>query len=172
MSTAVTGADTPSAPSRQALAAQNRSLPGRVTGRLRKAIDAMVWDAASRPEAAQIAGMTDHSLRQALRRPHVMAFYRGECEVLRMSGRARRIHRLGEVVEQKENKMAVVQAAKALEQIVDEQAARGAGVQRAGLVIVIYPASDHREPVRVIGPPPVKTIDGSLATDQHALEAE
>src|SRR5262249_40548519 len=73
---------------RQAIAARDRSLPGRVTGKLYRAIDAMVWAGSSRKEAAQMAGLSDHGLRQALRRPHVLAFYLSECEVLRLSGRA------------------------------------------------------------------------------------
>jgi hypothetical protein len=77
-------------PSRQKLAARDRSLPLKVTGRLKVAIEAMVWQAASRKDAAAIAGMTDHSLRQALRRSHVMHHYLRECEVLRQSGKAKR----------------------------------------------------------------------------------
>jgi hypothetical protein len=122
--------------SRQALAARDRSLPGRVTGRLRVALDAMVWEAASRKEAAEKAGMTDHSLHQALRRPHVMAYYRSECEVLRLSGRAKRLHRLEALGGQDGN--AAVAAIKAAEQIGDEQATSPNGIiQRPGLVIVI-----------------------------------
>ncbi len=74
-------------PSRQALAAKDRSLPGKVTGRLKRAIDLMVWEAASRSDAAKTVGMTDHSMRQALKRPHVMAYYTGELGVRRASGR-------------------------------------------------------------------------------------
>jgi hypothetical protein len=125
-------------PSRQALAARDRSLPGRVTGRLRAALDAMVWEAASRREAAEKAGMTDHSLRQALRRPHVMAYYRTECEVLRLSGRAKRLHRLEALAEQDGNRNAAVAAIKAAEQIGDGQAASSTLIGRvAGVVIVV-----------------------------------
>jgi hypothetical protein len=98
-------------PTRQAIAAKDRSLPGRVTGRLKRAVDAMVWQAASRKEAAEMAGMTDHSLRAALKRPHVMAHYLAECEVLRLSGRAKRLHRLEEIAASDKNLNASVAAA-------------------------------------------------------------
>jgi hypothetical protein len=125
----------PTAPTRQAIAARDRTLPGRVTGRLYKAIDAMVWSAASRKEAAQVAGLTDHGLRQALRRPHVMAFYLSECEVLRASGRAKRLHRLEELAAQNVNINGAVAAIKAAEQIAEDPARSGGAVTSPGIVI-------------------------------------
>ena len=121
---------------RQQLSARDRSLPGQVTGRLRRVLDAMVWEAASRKEAAEKAGMSDHSVRQALKRPHVMAYYNSECEVPRQSGRAKRLHRLDELAAQDTNKNAAVAAIKAAEGIADEQAARRV-VPFAGLVVRI-----------------------------------
>ena len=124
--------------SRQAIAARDRSRPGKVSGRLKRVLDAMVWEAASRKDAAQTAGMSDHSVRQALKRPHVMAYYNSECEVLRLSGRAKRLHRLDELASQDANKNAAVAAIKVAEGIADEQAMRAPGMQRApGVVIVI-----------------------------------
>jgi hypothetical protein len=139
-------------PNRQALAAQNRSLPGKVTGRLRNAIDAMVWKAASRKEAAQMAAMTDHSLRQALRRPHVMGYYLAECEVLRLSGRAKRLHRLEELASQDRNINGAVAAIKAAEQIEDDTRASGrAGLTAPGLIIVIgnQPVAQPPAPIAI-----------------------
>jgi hypothetical protein len=144
-----------SQPTRQAIAARNRSLPGKVTGRLKRAIDAMVWQAASRKEAAAMAGMTDHSLRQAMKRPHVMQYYLSECEVLRLSGRAKRLHRLEELAGQDSNRNAAVAAIKVAEQIVDERHAAGPhAVTQPGLVIVITP----KDVPRPLGP----TIDTQL----------
>jgi hypothetical protein len=144
-----------SQPTRQAIAARNRSLPGKVTGRLKRAIDAMVWQAASRKEAAAMAGMTDHSLRQAMKRPHVMQYYLSECEVLRLSGRAKRLHRLEELAGQDSNRNAAVAAIKVAEQIVDERHAAGPhAVTQPGLVIVITP----KDVLRPLGP----TIDTQL----------
>jgi hypothetical protein len=136
-------------PTRQAIAARGRSLPGKVTGRLLTAVSAMVWQAASRPEAARLAGMTDHSLRQALRRRHVMNYYLQECEVLRLSGRAKRIQRLDEIAASDRNLNASVAAIKAAEQLGEDAGGRVGGFQQQapGLVVVVQ------------GMPPAPVID-------------
>jgi hypothetical protein len=95
----------------------------------------MVWSAASRKEAAQVAGLTDHGLRQALRRPHVMAFYLSECEVLRASGRAKRLHRLEELAAQNVNVNGAVAAIKAAEQIAEDPARSSGANPSPGIVI-------------------------------------
>jgi len=107
---------------RQARAVVGRSARGKVTGKLAVAITAMVWEGSCRPEAANAAGLKDHSVREALRKPHVKAFYRAQLEVLRTSERARNIHALARIRDQDQNKMAVVAAVKALEEMKDEQA--------------------------------------------------
>lgn len=136
-----------SLPSRQALAAENRSLPNRVTGRLRLAVTEMVWSGARRADAANTAGMTDHSLRAALRKPHVIAFYRAELGTLRESERAKTFHRLCDVRDQDSNKMASVAASKALEQITDAEVSRPHSQQQVpGLVVVISAPSAHSPP--------------------------
>ena len=131
----------PTAPTRQAIAAQNRSLPGRVTGKLYKAVEAMVWEGASRKQAAKAASLSDHGLRQALRRPHVLAFYLAECEVLRTSGKAKRLHRLEELALQDENRNAAVAAIKVAEQIVDDPVKRVGAVASPGVVIRVIKVS-------------------------------
>jgi hypothetical protein len=143
---------------RQAIAAQNRSLPGRVTGKLYKAIDAMVWTGASRKEAAQVAGLSDHGLRQALRRPHVLAFYLSECEVLRASGRAKRLHRLEELAAQNNNMNAAVNAIKVAEQLTDDPITRGAATPTPGISIRIVNVSSPPPPIDVT-PAKVPLID-------------
>jgi hypothetical protein len=100
----------------------------------------MVWDGASRKKAAQAAGLTDHGLRQALRRPHVLNHYRSECEVLRTSGRAKRLHRLEEIAASDRNLNASVAAIKVAEQL-GEDAVPGRGVPMVpGFVIVVAPS--------------------------------
>lgn len=124
-------------PTRQQLAAQGRTAPGRVTGKLKAALGFMVWEGLKRPDAAAKAGLTDHGLREALRRPHVKAAYMALLEVLRTSERARNIHALVEVRDDPANKMARVQAVKALEQL-DDAAPPAAGNQRVpGFLIVV-----------------------------------
>lgn len=133
----MTSTDLATTPTRQAIAVQGRSAPGKVTGRLRKAIEAMVWDGARRREAAEAQGLTDHGLRCAFRKPHVKAYYLSELEVLRTNERARNIHRLVEIREHAPN-MPAVNAIKALEQIGDEESRTSGAVQQApGLVIVV-----------------------------------
>jgi hypothetical protein len=100
----------------------------RISRRVKAAVEAMVWQGMKRGEAAQATGMKDNSLYVAFRRPEVRAYYLSECEVLRVSGRARRIHRLEGLVEQDENKMAAVQASRTLDNMGEDAQARS-GVQ-------------------------------------------
>jgi hypothetical protein len=127
----------PDGVTRQAVAAVDRSLPGKVSGRLKRALDAMVWQGLDRADAAVQAGMTDHSLREALRKPHVVGYYTGQCEVLRTSALAKNLHALMDVRDQRDNHAARVRAVQVLTQA-PEADAQGAGKStRAGLVIVI-----------------------------------
>jgi hypothetical protein len=112
-------------PTRQAVAAKDRSGKLTVSGKLKVAIDCMLFEAASRAEAAAKAGMTDHSLRAALRKPHVMAYFNAGLDVLRTSQRAKNIFALAKVRDESENGMAVVAAAKGLEQLAEVAAAIG-----------------------------------------------
>jgi hypothetical protein len=114
----------------------------KITGKVRTAIEAMVWLGLKRDEAAQHAGMKDNSLYVAMRRPDVKAFYLAECEMLRLSGKARRIHRLNEMVEQDDNKAAVVNAAMALERLGDDNPLSSlANARSPGVVVQIINSS-------------------------------
>jgi hypothetical protein len=104
----------------------------------------MVWSGARRADAAKAAGMTDHSLRAALRKPHVIGFDRAELGILRESERAKTFHRLCAVRDQDSNKMASVAASKALEQISEEAVGRPPSMQQLpGFVIVVSNAPAH-----------------------------
>jgi hypothetical protein len=94
----------------------------RISAKVRTAIEAMVWEGLKRDEAAEKAGLKDNSLYVAFMKPDVKAYYAQQCEVLRTSGRARRIHRLEAMLEQSDNKAAVINAALALESIGTDQA--------------------------------------------------
>ena len=52
----------------------------RITAKVRKAIHAIVWDGASRSEAAHTAGLKEDSLYRAMRLPHVLSALRQEFE--------------------------------------------------------------------------------------------
>ncbi|NTG94244.1 hypothetical protein [Rhizobium rhizogenes] len=83
-----------------------------VKPRLRKAIEAMVFDGLTRPEAAVIAGMTDHGVRTALTKPHVLA-YLNECqEMLRTSARPRALNRVISLVDKADSDRVRLDAAK------------------------------------------------------------
>lgn len=117
--------------------ADGRSNKGQVTGKLKVAIDAMLYEGARRPDAAAKAGMTDHSVRSALRKPHVLAYYNAGLEVLRTSERPRNIKRLAEIRDKADN-MPAVQAIRALEQMAEDEARPGGHTQQLpGLVVVI-----------------------------------
>jgi hypothetical protein len=144
-------------PTRQALEAVNRSYPGKVTGRLRAALLDMVWKGSRRDDAAKANNMSIHGLREALRKPHVKAFYLAELGVLRESERPKTFHRLCDLRDQDENKNAAVAAAKALEQISDEQMMRpnAATVPSPGVIIrVLVPQSPVDTKVIDVTPKP------------------
>lgn len=137
-----------------------RSKPGKITGRLRKALDAMVWQALARDDAAKAAGLTPHALYCALRKPHVRAAYLAECEVLRTSGRAKRLHRLDELAMQSTNLNAAVAAIKVAEGLGDDQAATNrTGATIPGVTIII---GDRSAPVTIDGK--AMTLDGASDT--------
>lgn len=139
----------------------------KVTRVVKAAIDAMVWQGMKREDAAQAAGMKDNSLYVALRRPEVKAYYLDQCEVLRTSGKARRIHRLEQMVEQDDNKAAVVNAVLALERLGDSQLNGNAGQSvTPGVVIqIIGNASVQSVPdTRLTQPEPliIENDEGSV----------
>jgi hypothetical protein len=116
----VTGPLIPGVPAtRQAAAIPGRSRRNAVTGKLKAALDAMVWEGLKRTEAAQKAGLADSSLRFALRKPHVLAYFRAETAALRENLRARNLHRLDQIADTSKNDMAKLASIKVLEQIAD-----------------------------------------------------
>jgi hypothetical protein len=141
--------------SRPAAAMQGRSEKNKVTGRLKLAIDRMVWAGDKRSDAAAAAGLRDDSLRRALKKRHVMAAYLAECEVLRLSGRSRRIHLLEKLSEQNSNMQAAVNANRALENMGDDAAAT-AGIGRpAGMLIVVVDGAGRPLPTQSVQAPRV-----------------
>jgi hypothetical protein len=118
-----------------------------ITRKAKDAVDAMVWLGLPRDEAAKKAGLSDHGLYKALRSPPVKAYYLSECEMLRTSGRARRIHRLEAMLEQSDNKAAVINAALALEGMGNDQASVSAQQKQSpGVVIQIINAPASQSP--------------------------
>src|SRR5437879_751411 len=131
-------------PTRQAAAIDGRSKRLRVTGKLRIAIEAMIWEGLPRKDAAALAGLADSSLRFALRKPHVLAHYSAELAALRTSLRARNLHRLDGIADKSKNDMAKVASIKAMEQLADsaEQHHQGGYTAMPGVqIIIVQPAT-------------------------------
>jgi hypothetical protein len=143
-------------PTRQAAAIGGRSRRGAVTGKLRVALDAMVWENLARKDAAAKAGLADSSLRFAFRKPHVMTYYHAELKALRDNLRAKNVHRLDKIADDSKNDMARVASIKTLEQIADQadEKHRSGGQMLPGLQIVIVNGTSSP---KVIGPEPIPT---------------
>lgn len=137
----------------------------RVTGKVRAAIEAMVWDCLPRAEAAKKAGISEHGLYKALRKPPVKAAYLAELDVLRTSERARDIHTLNEVRDQTSNQMARVQAVKAKWQIEDEGAQSGNRAALPGLQIVIVQGGSQPQHVVLEHDPQPTSLIGNQPSD-------
>jgi hypothetical protein len=149
-------------PTRQAAAIPGRSARNKVTGKLKTALDLMVWENLRRKEAAEKAGLADASLRFAFRKPHVMAYYHAELAALRNNLRAHNVHRLDKIADGSANDMAKVAAVKALEIIADQADEK----QRPGTALLpalqIVIVSGGTAPPKVIGPAqlqPAPTIE-------------
>jgi len=149
------------APTRQAEAIEGRSLPLKITGKLRIAIEQMVWHGARRAEAAEKAGLKDHSLRAALRKTHVMAHYHAELGVLRESTRAKNFHRLDGIAEDSPNTMARVAAIKTMEAVSDPIASVARGQALAGWTIDLSEPSSGLS-VRIVSPAPQPQADNVI----------
>lgn len=132
----------------------------KITRKVRDAISLMVWEGLKRDIAAQRVGMKDNSLYVALRKPDVRAFYLSECEVLRTSGRARRLHRLEAMAEQDDNKQAAVNAILALERLApSDELASGRVASSPGLQIVIQTNSPNPPTIDVTPARDIPDVD-------------
>jgi hypothetical protein len=104
-------------------ATATRSRAGRVTGKLKRACDLMVWgkpgDKNGKPlgwkSAAEEVGFRTCSMRKALERPHVRAYLAAQKVVWRDQASADTFHRVLELRNQDDNRMAALHAARYLE---------------------------------------------------------
>ena len=127
----------------------------RIGGRLKQALDLMVWGDGERRylpdnEAAAIAGLNVISIRNALTKPHVLAYYREQREVLRARESPANIHRLCEIRDAADN-MPAVNAIRALEQIGDEQTTKP-HAPSPGVTIRIVNVAQPPPPVDIKSP--------------------
>ena len=129
----------------------------RIGGRLKQALDLMVWGNGERRylpdnEAAAIAGLNVVSIRNALHKPHVLAYYKHQREVLRSRESAANIHRLCEIRDAADN-MPAVNAIRALEGMDEAGLMRRATDPTPGICIRIVSSP---QPIEVM---PAKVID-------------
>lgn len=82
-----------------ALAKQKKEIV--VSDAVKTAIDAMVFEGRKRPDAADLAGLKDDSLRKALSKPDALAYLNEQMEVLRTAGRARALHTMTDLLDDK-----------------------------------------------------------------------
>lgn len=108
----------------------------RILPKLAKALIEMVDGGRPIHEAAQIAGMSTHAVREAFNKPHVIQFVRKRKQMLRESISARNITRLAEIRDKADN-MPAVQAIKLLEEMGDDRAGSSAPISQPGVTIVI-----------------------------------
>jgi len=93
--------------------ARNKSPPPRITRRVKRAIELIVHEAMTFDQAAREVNFSLRALRLAMNKPHVMQYYKTECEVFRDCRRARNYQRLAAIADD-QNNMPAVNAIKAL----------------------------------------------------------
>jgi len=146
----------------QAVSVKYRSAPGRVTGRLKEALDLVVNEGTDPYEAAAKVGLHARSMRLALARKHVLAYLRAQREVLRQRASAQNIFHAVKMRESSTNEMAKLGAMKFIEAI-EETPRLGAGQPSVpGLCVVIVgaqPAPLAAEPVALDVTPVRPAID-------------
>jgi hypothetical protein len=134
----------------------------RIGGRLKQALDLMVWGDGERRyfpdnEAAAIAGLNVFSIRNALHRPHVQAYYRTQCQVLRARESPANIHRLCEIRDAADN-MPAVNAIKTLEGLDEDLMRRNTDTPTPGIVLRIVNVAPPPVPIDIT-PRPSPIID-------------
>jgi hypothetical protein len=125
------------------------------SGKVRTAVDLMIWSGTHRDDAAKVAGLTPKSLYNAFRKHHVRQYYLAQLEVLRTSAKARTFHRLEELAHQDDNRGAAVKACQVI--LTDEvrPLAGASGPASPGFTIVIAPRfQSSLDEATVIDAPP------------------
>jgi hypothetical protein len=137
--------------------ARNKTPAPRITPRVKRAIDAVVHQGLPWDQAAHETGLTTRTMRLAFERPHVLAYYRAQCQVLRASTTAQNIHRLCQIRDADNNQPAV-NAIKTLEMLDDEQTARP-NTPSPGVVIRIVSLSSAPAPMDIKAAPRIIDAD-------------
>lgn len=80
--------------------------------KVKLAIDLMVFEGMKRDEAAEAVGLAMISLRQALLKPHNLAYLNEQMEVLRTSGRPRALRKMIDLIDEAKTERIQFEAAK------------------------------------------------------------
>lgn len=140
-----------------------RSAPGRVTGRLKAALDAMLWENLTDNEAASKFKITVTAIRLALKRPHVARYLREQRQVLHARELGRNSQALIKIRDESANAMAQVAAVREIERIADGETQHPRTPQAPGFVIIVQqpgPAMAQPEP-QIINVTPAPTPETS-----------
>lgn len=86
-----------------------------VGGKLKRALDDMVWNGKAWQEAAKAAGMTTRGMRKALERLATKNYLKTQRRDFAAAASAQNIHRAIEIRDQDENRIAALHAAKFIE---------------------------------------------------------
>lgn len=146
----------------------------RVQGRLKAALDKMVWEGLRYDEAARELKFTVSAMRKALSRPHVLAYINAEKQVLRASVSPKNIHRLVEIRDAADN-MPAVNAIKLLEELGDDHSQRGSGASASPGVTIRVVTVVQQAPVQTypsdMSRPDIKQINDLTNSDANAASA-
>jgi hypothetical protein len=135
----------------------------RIGGRLKQALDLMVWGNGERRylpdnEAAAIAGLHVITIRNALQRPHVLAYYKQQREVLRARESPANVHRLCEIRDAANN-LPAVNAIRALEQLGSDEQTNKPNVPTPGISIRIVNVASPPPPIDIKSAPRILDAD-------------
>lgn len=130
---------------------------------VKSAVDAMVWHAMDRADAAKHAGMQDESLRLALKRPHVLDYYREQMKVLRTSAQSKAMNTIIELMNTSGSDKVRLEASLRLLEDGEKAHTEGVSIRHAGVTIVIEAAKDVVG--RVVGRPQVIDVKANDISD-------
>lgn len=131
----------------RAPAKRNKRKSGGLSRKVKRAIDAMIWQGMSRKEAASHAELADESMRQALLKPQVIQYYNEQLDVLRTGGRATALNRIVSLARKSDSEKVGLDAAKYLDSNGNSDRPQvNVGVQvnvRPGYVIRVGTDTEH-----------------------------
>jgi hypothetical protein len=142
----------------------------RVIGRLRHALDLMIWgDETGKPldwtDAARTVNISARSMRRSLERPAVRQYLQEQKQVLRACLSAKSLSRLDEIAAQRSNMNAAVNAIRTIDEG-DAAAVRPSAANAPGVTIRIINVTAPPPAIECVVPSPL-TIDHEPPCDSQ-----